>query len=894
MSPGPMWRRYLRFFGADPRADLDDELRFHLEQRQERLRRQGLSEPDALAEALRRFGDVDAVRAECASIDRRVTRATHRLERLDRVRQDLRFALRQVARAPVVTLAVMLVLGLGIGAGATIFALVDAILLRPLPAVHQPARLASISSTSLSYPMWRDFRGDVAGRLDLAGFSGRSFAVSAGDRTAIVQGLAVTGNYFRVLGTTPSQGRLLTDADDAVAAPPVAVVSHRFWRDRLGGDSLAAGRAIQVNGFTVTVVGVAPPRFRGSQLAMAPDLWMTANGWLPIAGPQFAGRSLERRGWTWLQAIGRLAPSERLEGVEAVLAQSAARQAATWPNDVPPTEIRLAPAAVASTGRDGRGMILGFIGVLAGTVGLVLLLACANVANLLLARAEERRRELAVRTALGAGRSRLAGQLLTESLVLGLGGGTLGLLMAPVALAGLRQWTFPGGISLEAMGLGLDVRLVLVVLLLGLLTSILFGLAPAIRAGHQDPAAALHGARSGTGRERRRLQAALLAGQVAISLTLLIGAGLFGNSLRRGLGADLGFDAEGVVGAQVNLALNRYTRERAAAYYEQALERVRALPGVAHAGWVLAPPLTSDADAESFRIVGDPPPERGQRLPVIEINVVSPDYFRVLGITPARGRGFDERDTPAVPRVVVVNQTFVRRHLAGRDPIGVRIAAVGDTAEIVGVVPDMAYHSVREEPRPYAWFASSQVLHLVALSPMTLLVKTAGAPEGLLPSLGAALTSVDPGVPVTGPVTLLSLLDEVLLPERLGILLVGLMSGLAAIVAAVGIGAAVAYAVGRHRRDMAVRLALGASPHAALGSLLRPTVVHLGAGIGLGLAGGVALGRVLAGVVYGLDPIEPATLVGVTAGLAGLAALATLLPARKALRIDPMAELRQE
>ena len=894
MTQGPMWRRYLRFFGPDSRADLEEEFRFHLDMRRDRLAREGLSEEQARAEAARRFGDITGFREECERIDAHMTRATHRGERMGRLGQDLRFAGRQLRRSPVVTLAVMLVLGLGIGASAAIYALLDAILLRPLPAVTKPAELVSLTSANISYQMWQDFQPEAAGKAEVAGFATRNLAVGADDRTEMVPTIVATGNYFSVLGTSAFLGRLLGPGDDVPGVTPSAVLSHRYWRARLGADSAIIGRALQVNGFPVTVVGVAQPRFRGSQLTTAPDLWLTANGWLPIAGPSYRGQSFDRRGWTWLQVVARLEAGTSLDNLQALLTRSVENQVATYPNNVPPTEVRLQPATLASAGRDGRGAVVGFMGVLAGTVGLVLLLSAANVANLLLARAAERRREIAVRTALGAGRGRLAGQFLTESLVLAVGGGVIGLLVAPLMLGVLRRWTFPGGISLGALGLTLDWRLVLVALGLAVVTGVLFGLAPAMQAGRQDPAAALYGARSGTGRDRRRLQAVLLAGQVAISLTLLIAAGLFGRSLRRGLGADLGFNAEPLAVASVNLSLSRYNFAQATVYYEQTLERVRALPGVTDAAWMLASPLTADSDAESFQLVGDPPPPKGERRPTVEINVVTPSYWRMLGLPITRGRGFEETDDASTGHVTVVNETFVNRYSRGRDPVGLRMTIADDTVEIVGVSRDMAYHSIREEPRPYAYFPAKQFMPLVGLSSMVLMTRSSGNPESILPSVRAGLAGVDPRVPITGPSALSSLLDEVLLPERLGVLLVGVCSVLAAIVAAVGIGAAVAYAVGRHRRDLALCIALGAEPPRALRDVLAPTLLHMGVGLFIGLLGGAALGRVLSGVLYGLSGVEPGTLAVVTLGVAVLALVATTVPARKALRLDPMTELRSD
>jgi predicted lysophospholipase L1 biosynthesis ABC-type transport system permease subunit len=344
----------------------------------------------------------------------------------------------------------------------------------------------------------------------------------------------------------------------------------------------------------------------------------------------------------------------------------------------------------------------------------------------------------------------------------------------------------------------------------------------------------------------------------------------------------------------VNLSLSRYSFAQAGGYYERALQEVRALPGVADAAWMLASPLTSDSDAEGFQVVGDPPPPKGERRPIVEVNVVSPSYWRMLDLPITRGRALAETDDEAAPHVTVVNETFVNRHVRGRDPIGVRVALGEDTVEIVGVARDMAYHSIREEPRPYAYFAARQMAGLVGLSPMVLMVRSTGKPDAILPSLRASIAGVDPRVPITGPAALGSLLDEVLLPERLGVLLVGLCSALAAIVAGVGIAAAVAYAVGRHRRDLALCIALGANPPRALREVLSPTLLHMGAGLVLGLIGGIALGRVLSGVLYGLSGVEPITLGLVTIGVMALALVATVVPARRALRLDPMEELRAD
>lgn len=891
-SHGPMWRRYLRFWGSDPGADIDEEIAFHLALRRQQLEREGLDSQTAALRARARFGDVRRIRKECMAIDRSENRAARRAEWLDGIRQDVRLAVRSLLRNPIATGATLLVLALGVGAGAAVYALADAILLRPLPGVVESGQVFEVTEYSFSYSAFSDLRRESTGVADLAVFSARNVALEAGDRVELSDAVVVSGNYFTLLGVRPAAGRLLQEVDEAPGAAPAVVLSFPLWRTRFGGDSAVLGSQVRINGRPATIVGVSEAGFGGTRLTRRADLWMTPAAWLAAAGRRYEGLGLDGRGWTWLTGLARPRPGVSREQAEAALTRSASALAEQFPNfsDANPT-VALEPVANTTTGPEGHGLVVGFVTLLAVTVGLVLLLTAANVASLLLARAADRGRELATRVALGATRRRLARQLLTESVVLSLAGAAAAIGVIVLVLGALARWTFPGGVSIADLDLRLDWSVLAVALVLAGATGLLFGIAPALRAGAGSVVPTLRDGRATGGLGRQRLRRVLLTAQVAIGLLLLIGAGLFTRSLQRAFATDVGFRTDRIAGTTVLLGLAGYTTERAGPYYDGALRRVRALPGVRSATWAMAPPLDAGAYEESFDVVGDPPPEG--RPPATELNVVSEDYFETLGIPIVRGRGFTTADGPGAEHVAVVNETFARTHLGG-DPLGRRVVIMGDTLRVIGVASDVIYHELDEAPVPYLYGALGQQVAASGLSPFTLLAHTEGPPEELLRPLRDAVSSQDPLVPVLQPSTLEAQLGEVLLPERLGLLIVGGFGVLATVVAAFGIGGAAAYTVSRRRQEIAVRLALGASPAAAVSGVLRSTTFAVLLGLGIGLTGGVVVSRFLARLLYGLGALEPVTLLLTVLLLALLSLLAAALPARAALRLEPMDVLRTE
>ncbi|HET7292334.1 MAG TPA: ABC transporter permease [Vicinamibacteria bacterium] len=806
--------------------------------------------------------------------------------------QDLRFAARVLARSPGTTLAAVASLALAIGANTTIFTWASAVFLDPLPGVPNARELMVFNQTdpnegfvSLSYPDYRDYRDR---NRTLSGFAvTRAVLLSiGGERSAErVYGQLVSGNFFEALGVSPAPGRAFLPEEDAPGASAVVVLSDALWRRSFGGDPALVGQTIRLNARPFTVVGIAPAGFAGSQLGLRFEAWV------PMAMQEAVepgGSRLEARGNRWLDAFARLKPGVDRDTAEADLARLYKQLEAEHPeNTIAGRGVSLSPLTRAP--KSGAAVLGPIMLALSAIVGLVLLIACANVANVLLARAVSRRREMAVRLAIGARRGDLVRQLLVESVTLSVMGGAAGLVLAGTGdriLASLIPATnFPIGLNAA-----LDWRALAFTLVACVAAGVLFGLAPALAAGRdlapalRDEAASVAG-----GRGRQRLRHVLVISQVAISLVLLVVAGLFVRSLRGLQAYDVGFQPRGVLLASVELFSNGYDRARGLAFQRALLERAAALPGVESASLARRLPLgLGGTSSSSIEVEGyDAPAEQpawGYN------NVIGPGYFRALRTPLLFGREFEPRDDAEAPGVVIVNATLARRYFGEERPVGRRLRLGEDWLEVVGVVPDTAFKEIAEKPAPWFYLPHSQYYR----PDVTLIVRSAGDPGALRAPVMAAIASLDPGLPVFGVRTLEEHVGASAFRQRLGSRVLGAFGALGLALAAIGLYGVLAYAVSQRQREIGVRLAVGARPGDVFALVMRQGLGLVAAGGVTGLMLALPTTRLLRSLLVGTSPSDPATYAGVALLLGAVAALACFFPARRATRVDPMTTLRCE
>jgi macrolide transport system ATP-binding/permease protein len=809
--------------------------------------------------------------------------------------QDLRYAARMLRKSPGFTAIAVLSLALGIGANAAIFSLVNAVLLRPLP-VREPERLVSVYPTTrdgaqaFSYPSYVDFRdrNEVFEGLFVTRFAPMSLGREGANER--VWGYMVSGNYFDVLGVRAAHGRALTPEDDrAPLAHPVAVLSHGSWRRRFGGDASVVGKEIRINGRPFRVVGVMPEGFSGTEIAYTPELWvpMMMQEWIE-PGNAWLGRRQTQN----IFATGRLKDGVTHAQAEASLNALARRLGEEFPETNEGQTVTLTPPGLIHPLL--RGPAVGFTWVLMGVVALVLLVACANMANLLLARGAERRREVAVRLALGASRARLVRQLLTESVLLSALGGACGLLLA--------FWMIDLAVGLKppidfplALDLTVDWRVFSFALAVSLLTGVVFGIIPALQATKPDLVPALKDATAQAGGRRSRLRGALVVAQIALSLVLLVAAGLVLRALRHVQTTSPGFDPENRLMMSVDLGLQGYDEARGREFYRQLAERVRALPGVRSVALTDNAPLSINYNSTDVHVEGQPP-ARGANVPTAMNSTVSPDYFETMGVPLVSGRAFGEGDREGAPRVLVVNETFARRFFPGADPsaeaLGKRVgfSANGPRWEIVGVARDGKYFSIGEAPRPFVYLPLLQDY----ASRATLVVRASANPEALIGPVREEARRLDPHLPVFEVKTLNEHMRLSLFPARVAAALLGGFGLLALLLAAVGVYGVMSYAVARRAREFGIRLALGAQARDVLRLALRGGLLMTLAGVLVGFAAALAVTRLLAGVLYGVSATDPLTFAAVALLLTGVALLACYVPARRATKVDPMVALRYE
>jgi predicted permease len=806
----------------------------------------------------------------------------------DEVVRDLRFGLRMLMTSPAFTCVAVLTLALGIGVNTAVFTFVDALLLRPLAGVPHPDRLVQLGRqysdkayvSDSTYPDYLDYREQNTVLSGLAVISPTAFHLSTGGETERVEGELVSGSYFEVLGTTAAHGRLITPADDR-DAQAVVVLSHRLWQRRFGGDPSIPGAAVTLDGHPFTVIGVTSEPFAGIKVGTPRDLWVPLVAVRRI-NPRVAGRFEQRRA-SWLEMFGRLSPGVTLEQARAELSAIARRLEQTYPDTNAHAGIGVEPGL----GRDVevRRALGRFAYLPLAAVGIVLLIACANVAGLLLARGAARRKEIATRLALGAGRIRVFRQLLTESIVLAVAGGGAGLAVGSWLTGALRSLLPDRYLFLSFnLDFGLDWRVFGFTLAVATATGVLFGLVPALQSSRPDVVPALKAGRLSRERRDIRLRAVLVVTQLGLAVMLLTAAGLCVRTLRNAAAIDTGYEAGRVLTARMDLARQGYNEARGLLFQQQLLERIQAVPGVEAAGFAVTLPLNDGRwEGPVFRD-GDP-----ARVQTFE-NVVSPRYFDAMKIPLVAGRPFTDSDDQESPRVAIVNQRLARMLWPGDSPLGKRVRTRGQSIDVIGVVRDIKGRNLFESPGPMLYlplFQSYQpnlVLH----------VRTAVPPASLIADLRRQVSALDKSLPVYALATLDEHVRATLTPQRLLAFLISGFGVLALLLATIGLYGLLAYAVTERTPEIGIRVALGARKSDVMRLFVAGGMKLALTGVALGSIAALWLTPLMKSLLFGIGPLDPPTLVVVPMVLLLAALVACSVPAYRAASADPGIALRHE
>ncbi|MDQ3652169.1 MAG: ABC transporter permease [Acidobacteriota bacterium] len=836
--------------------------------------------------------------------------------------QDLRYGARMLLKNPGFTAIAVISLALGIGANTAIFSLVNGTLLRRLP-VYEPDQLSLVFTGNpgnpfnvASYPDYVEFRDQNRVFDGLLCYGGVTVSLNvegqnqAGGAAEQISGLIVSGNYFDLLGVRAALGRTFApDEDQTPEAHPVVVISHGLWQRSFGGDRNVIGRQVTLNGRAFTIIGVAPENFNGIDPGVPREIYAPMMMQALVRPPRggYSGEMnpdlLKVRGNRWLTLVGRLNPGVSIPEAQAEMSGIAGQQALAHPET---NRNRIATLTPVSQGDPtSRGQLISIAVLLAGVVAIVLLIACANVANLLLARASARRKEIAVRLAVGAGRGRLVRQLLTESVLLACLGGAAGSLLALWAIDVLKTTPPPPNLFAFPSDFSVDGRVLAFTVALSVLTGLVFGLAPALQATRADLVPALKDEAVALDQQQRRfnLRNALVVAQVALSFVLLIGAGLFLRSLGAALEIEPGFDAAKILNVPLNVNLLRYTTAQGRQFYQQVAGRVAALPGVEAASVARVGALSGATSTRGLLIEGQQGTDdlvrseggsgAGDNPNIINVNVIGPQYFQTMGIPLARGRDFDVRDAEQSPGVVIVNETFAKRHFAGQEPVGKRVSLRGTRGpwlEIVGVARDSKYVTLGEGPTPFAYLPLTQNHE----TGMVLHVRAASNPLNVAAAVRGEIQSLEKNLPVTNfrPVT--ELIGASLYAARMGAVLVGVFGLLALALAGVGLYGVMSFTVARRTREIGIRMALGAATGDVMKLVLRDGMTLVAIGGALGLAAAAATTRLLASFLYGISTSDAMTFAGIAVILTAVALLACYIPARRATKVDPMIALRYE
>ncbi|HUA87111.1 MAG TPA: ABC transporter permease [Bryobacteraceae bacterium] len=813
---------------------------------------------------------------------------------MDRFRQDLSLAFRRLRSSPGFTLAAILTLALGIGANTAIFTAVNALMFQPLP-VERPQEVVTLNAhlalntefPVTSYPDYLDYRDRNTVLSGLAGFRFDPANFTRGNsNNARIWVYAVTGNYFGVLGVKAMRGRVLGPGDDTTrGGEPVAVITAECWQRRFAGDPNVVGRKIKINGMDYTIVGIAPPGFHGTEIVFTPEVFVP----LAMQAQIEPGNSwLDNRDTRNLMVIGRLKPGVTMPQAQAELNALAVELGRQYPNTDAGISIVLSQAGLFGTYI--RGTVRAFSAILMGVAGLVLLIACVNLASLLLARAADRRKDTAIRLALGAPRARLVRQLLTESVVLSLAGGVAGFLLAQWLTDLFAAWRPPVEVPIIPT-LHMDTHVMFFALVASVLTGIIFGLAPALQSTRAELAPALKNEAVAERLRRFALRDLLVTAQVAMSVVLIVGSVLVVRSLQHALTLPLGFEPRHAASVSFDMTLQGYDRTRVDELNRRLLDHVRSVPGIEAAGLTVGIPLSLHWNNNGVLIEGKPMPKPAD-TPLAAVYEISPGYFRAAGTRLIRGRDFDDNDKRGAPMVAVVNETFARQLLPGEDPIGKRFRSSQHSPweQIVGVVEDGKYRSLGERTM------IAEFLPIAQHTPEdeTIVARSTLPEEQVAGMLRRAVNELDPAMPVYDVGSVADHLGLVLFPARIAAIVLGAFGVLAIVLAATGVYGIMAYAVARRTREIGIRMALGANAPQVLRVVLSHTALLVGAGTVVGVALALAAGRLFAQILYGVSATDPFTYALAIVAMAAVAFWACWFPARRAMRIDPVTALRTE
>ncbi len=871
-----------REVGAEVQHYIDEATAAHIAR--------GLAPADALRAARLEVGNVTTVREEVRS---------HGWENVvGSLGADLRYAGRMLRKSPVFTIVVVAVISLGTGAVTTVYSAMNALLFRPMSGVADGDRLVTMERRTAdrqneivaSLPYLRHLRQRARTVSYVAAWSKVTLTIHAGAEGAPAQGALVTGNYFSLLGVRPAIGRFFAaDEDSTPLTHPVIVLSHAFWMKWFNSDSAIVGRTVAVNGHPFTIIGVASPEFLGIVGPIVTDAWVPTM--MRGALRPDVTREITDPGHPWLQFFGRLADGATRGSAERELS---ALTAALASEGTEPARfaafntVRLWP--MTGLPEDASTAALGFMSLLLGAAMLVLFIASVNVASMLSARAIARRRELAVRAALGAGRGRLVRQLLTEILVLFVLGAGGGIALTLIATNALEHLPIPSDVAV-ALELSPDVRVLGFAVAVSLITGLAFGLPPALKASRSDITSRLRDGAAGSGVRRGIMGNALIVGQLSLALVLLVAAGLFLRALNHGSRVDPGFDSGNVATVSLDTQAWGYDEARGRAFFEKLRQDVAAQPGVTAVSYTMHLPLTMHNNGDEIRIDGVVPPggDLDAGIPIWLANV-GVDYFDVLRVPLVAGRDFADADNAGAPRVAVVNETFARRFWPDGSALGRSFRMHEQRVTIVGIARDAKYNSLSESPQPFAYFPIVQFW-----SPkQTLLVRTAGDPNLLAPAIQRAVRAIDPGLPRPALITLRAANSIVLLPQRVAAIVTGALGAAGLLLASVGLYGIMAYSVSRRTREIGIRLALGARGSGVVGMIVGEGMRLASVGVAVGLVLAAAGAQLIAKFLFSVSPFDTVTFAGMSAVFVIVALVASYLPARRAAAADPMVILRAE
>ncbi len=877
-------------------AEIVEELSQHLEEEYERAVSGGASEELARQQVLEQLNASDLLGRELKQIERRVSQqsvapgAQSKTNLFGDLTQDIRYAIRVLAKNPAFTIIAVIALALGIGANSAIFSVVNAVLLRPLPFKH-PEQLLMLweNAAHQGFPKntpspanFLDWQKQAQSFTGMAAMAERSFNLTGVGEPERLDGRRVSANLFELLGVPAMLGRTFVPEDDKPGTH-VVLLSYSLWQRRFGSNPGVIGGALTLNGESYTVVGVMPP------LVQLPGYENVSDQlWVPIA---FSSEEAAQRGNHFLEVIARMKSGVTLKQAQAEMETIAARLAQQYPD----YNMRIG-AVVVPLHEQVVGDIKPALLVLLGAVGFVLLIACANVANLLLARAAVRQKEIALRLALGASQSRLIRQFLTESVLLAMSGAGLGLLLAFVGLRALRAF-IPASIS-QADMIGIDARVLIFTVLIAVATGIAFGLAPAIHGSHLNLNDTLKegGRDSSGGSKGNRARSLLVIGEVAISFVLLIGAGLLINSFFHLRNLDPGFRADHLLTMKVDLSEVKYPdRERRAAFFDEVMRRVRELPGVHSVAVAGNLPLTYNGDSMSIGAEGVPDPPPSQRPDVI-FRAIGPGYFNTMSIPIVGGRDFTDQDNADSKNAVIISEKTAQHFWPGQNPIGKRLkpgssTSKGEWREVIGIVKDVRQNDLIAPPKMQMYFTYRQLKDIAANA---LVLRTTVEPMSLAGSVRNAIWSVDKDQTVANIDTMDHIVAEAVARQRFSMVLLGVFAVLALLLASVGIYGVMSYSVVQRTREIGIRMALGARRADVLQMTVQQGLKLVGAGMVLGLAAAFLLTRVMATLLYGISATDPITFIGISMVLLAVAILASYIPALRATRVDPIVALRAQ